>query len=416
MVQSEFTSGPVRELSSEELGVDGYRYTDFELLSDSGHNRVYRAIHAGKRVVLKVAREEEGNATRNRLLLQREYDIMHAIDCIYVVNTWQMADVPGLGRAIVMEYVQGRPFDKFAQEKPPLSVRKRVADELMEALSTLHAHQTVHGDLKPDNILITEVGNHVRLIDFGFSDTDAYVAKSLGAAPSIAYTSQLTSEELTPARDIYALGKLLQMLFPHSARMVTKGCCAMPVSRRYQSVSQVRSALHRCWIWQWFLPLIVVVSMAMAILISSLHALIRTADVPLSPGADTTRQDVLKDTVVIVQQAIKTDTVVITQQIVQRDTILVSPPEDSTWICLRQEIDSLYKTSYDLYADSITNMPEKTYSGGLKFVSAYAMRIYETKQQLMAENPLYEEQIEQKHVILYGLGYQRLSKIITSYP
>ena len=380
MVQSEFTSGPVRELSSEELGVDGYRYTDFELLSDSGHNRVYRAMHAGKRVVLKVAREEEGNATRNRLLLQREYDIMHAIDCIYVVNTWQMADVPGLGRAIVMEYVQGRPFDKFAQEKPPLSVRKRVADELMEALSTLHAHQTVHGDLKPDNILITDVGNHVRLIDFGFSDTDAYVAKSLGAAPSVAYTSQLTSEELTPARDIYALGKLLQMLFPHSARMVTKGCCAMPVSRRYQSVSQVHSALHRCWIWQWLLPLIVVVCLAMAILISSMPALIRTAGVPPAASAD------------------------------------MASHEDSTWISLRQEMDSSYRSIYNLYADSITNMPEKTYSGGLKFVSAYTMRIYETKQQLMAENPLYEEQIEQKHVILYGLGYQRLSKIITSYP
>lgn len=380
MVQSEFTSGPVRELSSEELGVDGYRYTDFELLSDSGHNRVYRAMHAGKRVVLKVAREEEGNATRNRLLLQREYDIMHAIDCIYVVNTWQMADVPGLGRAIVMEYVQGRPFDKFAQERPPLSVRKRVADELMEALSTLHAHQTVHGDLKPDNILITDVGNHVRLIDFGFSDTDAYVAKSLGAAPSIADTSQLTSEELTPARDIYALGKLLQMLFPHSARMVTKGCCAMPVSRRYQSVSQVHSALHRCWIWQWLLPLIVVVCLAMAILISSMPALIRTAGVPPAASAD------------------------------------MASHEDSTWISLRQEMDSSYRSIYNLYADSITNMPEKTYSGGLKFVSAYAMRIYETKQQLMAENPQYEEQIEQTHVTLYGHGYSRLSQIGKDYP
>lgn len=380
MVQSEFTSGPVRELSSEELGVDGYRYTDFELLSDSGHNRVYRAMHAGKRVVLKVAREEEGNATRNSLLLQREYDIMHAIDCIYVVNTWQMADVPGLGRAIVMEYVQGRPFDKFEQERPPLSVRKRVADELMEALSTLHAHQTVHGDLKPDNILITDVGNHVRLIDFGFSDTDAYVAKSLGAAPSVAYTSQLTSEELTPARDIYALGKLLQMLFPHSARMVTKGCCAMPVSRRYQSVSQVHSALHRCWIWQWLLPLIVVVCLAMAILISSMPALIRTAGVPPAASAD------------------------------------MASHEDSTWISLRQEMDSSYRSIYNLYADSITNMPEKTYSGGLKFVSAYAMRIYEIKQQLMAENPQYEEQIEQTHVTLYGLGYSRLSQICKDYP
>ena len=378
MVQSEFTSGPVRELSPNELGVD--KYTDFELLSDSGHNRVYRAMHAGKRVVLKVAKEEEGNTARNRLLLKREFDIMHDIDCLYVVKTWQMADVPGLGRTIVMEYVQGRTFDKFVQEKPPLSVRKRVAEELIEALDTLHAHQTVHGDLKPDNILITDVGNHVRLVDFGFSDTDAYVAKDIGTAPSIADTAQLPSDALTPSRDIYALGKLLQILFPHSARMVARGCCTMPPSRRYQSVSQVRNALHRCWIWQWLLPLIVVVCLAMAILISSMPALIRTAGVPPAASAD------------------------------------MASHEDSTWISLRQEMDSSYRSIYNLYADSITNMPEKTYSGGLKFVSAYAMRIYETKQQLMAENPQYEEQIEQTHVTLYGLGYSRLSQICKDYP
>ena len=378
MVQSEFTSGPVRELSPNELGVDNY--TDFELLSDSGHNRVYRAMHAGKRVVLKVAKEEEGNTARNRLLLKREFDIMHDIDCLYVVKTWQMADVPGLGRTIVMEYVQGRTFDKFVQEKPPLSVRKRVAEELIEALDTLHAHQTVHGDLKPDNILITDVGNHVRLVDFGFSDTDAYVAKDIGTAPSIADTAQLPSDALTPSRDIYALGKLLQILFPHSARMVARGCCTMPPSRRYQSVSQVRNALHRCWIWQWLLPLIVVVCLAMAILISSMPALIRTAGVPPAASAD------------------------------------MASHEDSTWISLRQEMDSSYRSIYNLYADSITNMPEKTYSGGLKFVSAYAMRIYETKQQLMAENPQYEEQIEQTHVTLYGLGYSRLSQICKDYP
>ena len=378
MVKSEFTSGPVRELSPNELGVDNY--TDFELLSDSGHNRVYRAMHAGKRVVLKVAKEEEGNTARNRLLLKREFDIMHDIDCLYVVKTWQMADVPGLGRTIVMEYVQGRTFDKFVQEKPPLSVRKRVAEELIEALDTLHAHQTVHGDLKPDNILITDVGNHVRLVDFGFSDTDAYVAKDIGTAPSIADTAQLPSDALTPSRDIYALGKLLQILFPHSARMVARGCCTMPPSRRYQSVSQVRNALHRCWIWQWLLPLIVVVCLAMAILISSMPALIRTAGVPPAASAD------------------------------------MASHEDSTWISLRQEMDSSYRSIYNLYADSITNMPEKTYSGGLKFVSAYAMRIYETKQQLMAENPQYEEQIEQTHVTLYGLGYSRLSQICKDYP
>jgi len=412
MIQSEFTSGPVRELSPNELGVDNY--TDFELLSDSGHNRVYRAMHAGKRIVLKVAREDEGNATRNRLLLQREYDIMHVIDCIYVVNTWQLADIPGLGRAIVMEYVQGRTFDKFIQEKPSLSVRKRVTEELMEALDTLHAHQTVHGDLKPDNILITDIGNHVRLIDFGFSDTDAYVAKDIGTTPSLADTAQLPSEELTPSKDIYALGKLLQMLFPHSARMVARGCCAPP-SRRYQSVNQVRTALHRHQTWRWLLPLMAIICVAMAILILCAPALNSTADIPPS-AADSTRMNVHKDTVVIVQQTTKKDTIVITRQVVHRDTVLVNPKEDSTWQSLRQDMDSLYRSIYNLYADSITNMPEKTYSRGNKLLSAYVMQTHETKQQLIADNPQYEKQIEQEYIPLYGRGYTRLSQLFKDYP
>ena len=413
MVQSEFTSGPVRELSPNELGVDNY--TDFELLSDSGHNRVYRAMHAGKRVVLKVAKEEEGNTARNRLLLKREFDIMHDIDCLYVVKTWQMADVPELGAAIVMEYVAGRTLDRFMQEQPAMSVRKRVAEELIEALDTLHAHQTVHGDLKPDNILITDVGNHVRLVDFGFSDTDAYVAKDIGTAPSIADTAQLPSDALTPSRDIYALGKLLQILFPHSARMVARGCCAIPPSRRYQSVSQVRNALHRYWVWQWLLPLIVIVCAAMAIPIIFVPAPKGATEIPQST-ADTTWQNVRKDTVVIVQQTTKKDTVVITRQVVLRDTILVNHQEDSTWISIRQEMDSLYRSLYNLYADSITNMPEKSYNKGNKLHSAYVMRMYETKEQLIAVNPQYEKQIEQEHIPLYGRGFTQMLQLFKDYP
>ena len=401
MASKEFTSGPVRELSPNELGVDDY--TDFELLSDSGHNRVYRAMHAGKWIVLKVAREDEGNTMRNRLLLQREYDIMHAIDCIYVVNTWEIADIPGLGRAIVMEYVQGRTLDKFVQEKPSLSVRKRVADELMEALNTLHAHQIVHGDLKPDNILITDVGNHARLIDFGFADADAYIAKDLGTTTAVADTAHVPSEELTPSRDIYALGKLLQMLFPHSARMIARKCC-LPLSRRYRSVSRVHTALHRYWTWQWLLPVIFIVCIVMTLLVSLVPAFKGTADVQPSINADTTRQEVHRDTVVIMRQ------------VVRRDTVVVYSQEDSTWTSLKQEVDSLFRGLYNLYADSITNMPEKERDKAFKLHSAYAMRMFETKQQLLADNPQYEEQIEQEYVILYGLGYTRLSQIFRYYP
>ena len=82
MISSEFTSGPVRDLTAKELGAS--EFSDFELLSDTGHNLVYRAMCDGKWVVLKCARIEEGSTTRNLQLLRREYDIMRAIDSLYV--------------------------------------------------------------------------------------------------------------------------------------------------------------------------------------------------------------------------------------------------------------------------------------------------------------------------------------------
>ena len=214
MDTNSLTSGPVRPLSSQELGIE--HLTDYELLSDSGHNLVYRAQMGGKWVVLKAAKPNEGEQTRNQLLLEREFEIMHRLDSIYVVQTIAMVDDPQLGRSILMEYVHGRPLDRFIAENPSSAERRRVADELMEALIFLHERQVVHGDLKPGNILITDSDNHVRLIDFGFSDNEAYIAKNIGSTPSVSSPEQLPTDVLKPERDIYALGKMLELLFPHS--------------------------------------------------------------------------------------------------------------------------------------------------------------------------------------------------------
>ena len=189
MDTNSFTSGPIRPLSSQELGVN--HLTDYELLSDSGHNLVYRAQMGGKWVVLKAAKPDEGEQTRNRLLLEREFEIMHRLDSIYVVQTIAMVDDPQLGRSILMEYVHGRSLDKLVAGNSTSTERRRVADELMEALIFLHDRQIVHGDLKPSNILITDSGNHVRLIDFGFSDNEAFIAKNIGTSPSISTEEQL---------------------------------------------------------------------------------------------------------------------------------------------------------------------------------------------------------------------------------
>ena len=382
MDTNSFTSGPIRPLSSQELGVN--HLTDYELLSDSGHNLVYRAQMGGKWVVLKAAKPDEGEQTRNRLLLEREFEIMHRLDSIYVVQTISMVDDPQLGRAILMEYVHGRSLDKFVAGNPTSTERRRVADELMEALIFLHDRQIVHGDLKPSNILITDSGNHVQLIDFGFSDNEAFIAKNIGTSPSISTEEQLPTDVLLPERDIYALGKILSLLFPHSLKPVIRRCLASDRSR-YISVRQVRAALHRYWRMRWLMPWILAITTIIAF--------------------------------VIVFQPNPTETAQISE--IQTDTEVVVPAKpavDSIWLNLKYEIDKQYTSLYITYADSLTNMPEKTMNAAIYKLSGYANELLKEHKLLADAYPQYEDSLQELYLAHLVRDHNRLQSICEDYP
>ena len=382
MDTNSFTSGPIRSLSSQELGVN--HLTDYELLSDSGHNLVYRAQMGGKWVVLKAAKPTEGEQTRNQLLLEREFEIMHRLDSIYVVQTISMVDDPQLGRSILMEYVHGRSLDKFVAGNPTSTERRRVADELMEALIFLHDRQIVHGDLKPSNILITDSGNHVRLIDFGFSDNEAFIAKNIGTSPSISTEEQLPTDVLLPERDIYALGKILSLLFPHSLKPVIRRCLASDRSR-YISVRQVRSALHRYWRMRWLMPWILAITTIIAF--------------------------------VIVFQPNPTETAQISE--IQTDTEVVVPAKpavDSIWLNLKYEIDKQYTSLYITYADSLSHMPEKTMNAAIYKLSGYANELLKEHKYLTDAYPQYEDSLQELYLAHLVRDHNRLQSICEDYP
>ena len=383
MDTNSFTSGPIRPLSSQELGVE--HLTDYELLSDSGHNLIYRAQMGGKWVVLKAAKPTEGERTRNQLLLEREFEIMHRLDSIYVVQTISMVDDPQLGRAILMEYIHGRPLDRFIAEKPSVAERRRVAEELMEALMFLHDRQIVHGDLKPSNILITDSGNHVRLIDFGFADNEAYIAKNIGTSPSISTDEQLPTDVLLPERDIYALGKMLALLFPHSIKPVIRRCLASDRSR-YTSVRQVRAALHRYWRMRWLLPLLLTITTIVAFFIVFLPR-------------HTTPAQIIEP---------------------QRDTVFMTegtrPAVDSTWLNLKSKTDKRYSALYRTYADSLKNMPVKCLNEGILMNGRYATKVWKVYNQTATSYPQYAKQLYDQYLFIYDRDSKRLADIYKDYP
>ena len=123
---------------------------------------------------------------------------------------------------LVMEYVDGRPIDRYCdEEKLTVEARLDLFLQVARVVEDAHRNLIVHRDIKPSNILVTAEG-HAKLLDFGIAKLldpeatsgDAPVSGSAIRLMTPAYASpeQVRGNPVTTASDTYQLGLLLYIL------------------------------------------------------------------------------------------------------------------------------------------------------------------------------------------------------------
>lgn len=221
-------------------------WSEPELLSSKGHNALYVATRFGRKYVLKALTEPYRESTPHIELLRKEFSIGVSLDHPNIVRLLDFGHMDSIGWYIQMEYIDGITLDQFLETNPPMAIRRRILEQLIDALSCLHERQVIHRDIKPSNILITRNGNTVKLIDFGVSDTDDYVTFKQPAG-SMAYIApeQLAGKTIDNRADIYAVGKIIALLFPHHYKYIVRTCTRVKPAERYSSCAQVLQAIRR---------------------------------------------------------------------------------------------------------------------------------------------------------------------------
>lgn len=235
-MQSDSELLPVGKLSDET-------YYGPILIKEGSVNMLYRVARAGKYFIIKTAKDGD---ERFKTLIKREYEFSIGLTHPNIINVFTFEEHSPVGPGIVMEYVDGRTLSEFIAENPAMVLRKRVFDQILEAVAYIHRKGIIHNDLKPANILITRIDNAVKIIDFGLSDDDAhYLAKTLGCTADYASPELLRQEKIDCRSDIYSLGKIMKAIFGKRFGRISSKACRTEASERYDNAEALQKAIRR---------------------------------------------------------------------------------------------------------------------------------------------------------------------------
>lgn len=119
---------------------------------------------------------------------------------------------------LVMEYIEGTTLRAATNQRPDIPAFLNIAIQCADGLGAAHQKEIVHGDIKPENLMLTPAGR-VKILDFGvarrptlLADSDSPTASlatmtgSLSGTPAYMAPEVLTQKPYDGRADIFSLG------------------------------------------------------------------------------------------------------------------------------------------------------------------------------------------------------------------
>ena len=206
----------------------GYELRD--KIGSGGFGTAYKAYQPGidREVVIKIVNPEFANNPEYIRRFEAEAQIVARLEHPRIVplyDFWREPDAAYL----VMRYLRGGCLLSLLQHGPlQAQVAVKFVNQIVDGLAAAHRQGVVHGDIKPENILLDETENFYLsdfgiAINFGLDGKDTTKSSYLLGSPKYIAPEQLLEQTISPQADQYSLGIVLYELltgeypFPHDS-------------------------------------------------------------------------------------------------------------------------------------------------------------------------------------------------------
>jgi serine/threonine protein kinase, bacterial len=189
-------------------------YQILKPLGQGGMGSTYLAWNQQRMLVLKEMNAEVANNTKAQELFEREAKILSTLQHSGIPRYQDFFAEAGK-RYLAMDLVHGQDLERYVISKGPVTLQQAIewVLQLCEILTYIHSQRPplIHRDVKPANLLVSNVGQRIFLIDFGAVKESGSVGSTRIGAPDYMAPEQNQGKPVTQS-DIYALGPTILFL------------------------------------------------------------------------------------------------------------------------------------------------------------------------------------------------------------
>jgi len=205
----------------------GGRYTLRRVLGEGGMGRVYEADRQIAGITQRVAvKTLHHHLSQDAQIVARFHRECGTVAQLRHPNTIKVEDFGQTAQGdlyIAMEFVDGTSIGTELEQRGPMSPERveRILGQVCGSLAEAHKQGVIHRDLKPDNIVLMNVGDEVdfvKVLDFGIAarkdSTDAAKEAKLTqqgmvlGTPPYMSPEQFTGKALDARSDVYSLATM----------------------------------------------------------------------------------------------------------------------------------------------------------------------------------------------------------------